>query len=57
MRGCSESRAITSRLRSLLVVENDRDVDGVRDRGEIALDLRVLEQKIGFEHGENAIGA
>jgi hypothetical protein len=37
-------------------VEHDRNVDGVRDRAEIALDLRVPEREIGFENGENAVG-
>ena len=38
-------------------IEHDRHVDGVGDGAEIILDLRVLEREIGFQDGENAIGA
>ena len=38
-------------------VEHDRNVDRVGDGAEIGFDLRVLEREIGFENGEDAVGA
>jgi hypothetical protein len=36
-------------------IKHDRDIDGVGDRAEIALDLRVLCRKMGLEDGQNAV--
>jgi hypothetical protein len=38
-------------------IEHDRNVDGVGDGAEIALHLRIPEREVGFEDGENAVGA
>ena len=38
-------------------VEHDRDVDRVGDGAEVGFDLRVLEREVGFEDGEDAVGA
>ena len=63
MRGCSrEAARSTSSVRSLrwklrIGVEHDRNIDGVGDGAEIGFDLRVLEREVGFEDGEDAVGA
>src|SRR5450759_2121799 len=38
-------------------IEHHRNVDAVCDGAEVRLDLRVLERKVGFENGEDAVGA
>ena len=38
-------------------VEHHRNVDRVGDGAEVGFDLRILEWKIGFEDGEDAVGA
>ena len=44
-------------LKIRIGVEDDRQIDRVRDGAEIALDLGIPQRKIGFEDGENAGGA
>ena len=38
-------------------IEHHRDIDGVGDGAEVGLDLRVFQREIGFENGEDAVGA
>ena len=38
-------------------VEHDRNVDRVGDGAKVGFDLRVLEREVGFEDGEDAVGA
>ena len=38
-------------------VDHDGNVDGIRDGAEIGFDLRIRQREIGFEDGEDAVGA
>ena len=62
MRGCSDEprdhveRQVAA-LELRIGVEHHRNVDRVGDGAEVGFDLRVLEREIGFENGEDAVGA
>ena len=62
MRGCVDElgdrveRKVAA-LELRIGVEHDRNIDRVGDGAEVGLDLRVLEREIGFQDGEDAVGA
>ena len=51
------SRAKVAALELRIGIKHDRNVDRIGDGAEVSLDLRILEREIGFEDGEDAVGA